>query len=119
MKHHRELNIRTKPKNHFVKHYIGNMETPRIWHLFTLLLSSRTDFLNAAKASTAAFEQFQDIGILFGQQEYRSEHLNETEKMSPPSPALIDTMGTMEKVGILQVKITQVALLEALEGFQL
>jgi tetratricopeptide (TPR) repeat protein len=96
--------------------YVVERKLIRFWHLLTLLLSSRTDFLNAAKASTAAFEQFQDIGILFGQQEYRSEHLNETEKLSSHSPALIDTMGTLEKAGILQVKMTQVALLEALEG---
>jgi tetratricopeptide (TPR) repeat protein len=84
------------------------------WHLFTLLLSARTDLLNAAKASTAAFEQFEDSNLLFGQQLYRSEHLNETEKNH--TPALIDVMGTAEKIGILQVKMTQVALLEALEG---
>jgi cargo-transport protein YPP1 len=88
----------------------------QFWHLLTLLLSSRMDYLNAAKASNAAFEQFQDMGILFGQQEYRSEHLNESEKPHLHSPALIDSMGTLEKVGILQVKMTQVALLEALEG---
>ncbi|KAF2669493.1 hypothetical protein BT63DRAFT_425206 [Microthyrium microscopicum] len=86
----------------------------RFWHLLTLLLSARSDLLNAAKASNAAFEQFQDPGMLFGHQEYRSEHLNDTEKTN--SPALIDHMNPFEKVGVLEVKMTQVALLEAFEG---
>jgi cargo-transport protein YPP1 len=96
--------------------FVIERKSIRFWHLLTLLLSSRTDYLNAAKASTAAFEQFQQMGILFGQQEYRSEHLNESEKLSSISPALVDHMGTLEKMCILQVKMTQVALLEALEG---
>jgi tetratricopeptide (TPR) repeat protein len=87
----------------------------QFWHLLTLLLTARSDLLNAAKASNAAFEQFQDPGILFGHQEYRSEHLNELEKRPHPI-GLVDRMSTAEKVGILQVKMTQVALLEALEG---
>jgi tetratricopeptide (TPR) repeat protein len=87
----------------------------QFWHLLTLLLTARSDLLNAAKASNAAFEQFQDPGILFGHQEYRSEHLNELEKRPHPI-GLVDRMSTVEKVGILQVKMTQVALLEALEG---
>jgi tetratricopeptide (TPR) repeat protein len=89
----------------------------RFWHLLTLLLSARSDLLNAAKASNAAFEQFQDPGVLFGSQEYRSEHLNDaSEKLRDMSPALIDQMNAFEKAGVLQVKMTQVALLEALEG---
>jgi cargo-transport protein YPP1 len=96
--------------------YAIERKSIRFWHLLTLLLSSRTDYLNAAKASTAAFEQFKDMGTLFGEQQYRSEHLNESEKLSLISPALVDHMGTIEKIGILQVKMTQVALLEALEG---
>lgn len=89
----------------------------RFWHLLTLLLSARSDLLNAAKASNAAFEQFQDPGILFGTQEFRSEHLNEaSEKLRDMNPALIDQMNAFEKAGVLQVKMTQVALLEALEG---
>jgi hypothetical protein len=87
----------------------------RFWHLLALLLSTRSDLESAAKASNAGFEQFQDDGIIFGHQEYRSEHLNETNQATEVK-GLVDRMGTFEKDGILQVRITQVALLEALEG---
>jgi len=86
------------------------------WHLLALLLSSRADPANASKACDAAFEQFQDPSNLFGHEnERRIEQLNEKEK--PKSNlALVDRMGRFEKEGIIQVKITQLALIEELEG---
>jgi hypothetical protein len=95
--------------------HIPERKLVRFWHLLTLLLSTRSDLVSAAKASNAAFEQFKEPSVVFGHQEFRSEHLNETTP-TPESQGLVDRMSSFEKEGILQVRITQVALLEALEG---
>lgn len=88
------------------------------WHLLTLLLSAKADISTAARSSNAAFEQFEDPTNLFGpEQIYKSEHLNELEKPETPrSKALIDRMERYEKEGIVQVKITQIAILEELQS---
>lgn len=94
-----------------------------LWHLLALLLSARQDFVLASRACEGAFEQFEDPSVLFGSQNlqgpFRSEHLNEVEaKNGPPSQSrgLIDEMDELEKEGIIEVKMTQLALLELLEG---
>ncbi|KAF2434878.1 hypothetical protein EJ08DRAFT_675842 [Tothia fuscella] len=88
------------------------------WHLLSLLLTAKADLLTAVRSSNAAFEQFDDLSNLFGmEQEYRSEHLNETEKEGKSAPkALIDKMERYEKEGIIQVRITQIALMESMES---
>ncbi|TID16135.1 filamentation protein-like protein [Venturia nashicola] len=88
------------------------------WHLLTLLLSAKADMSTAARSSNAAFEQFEDPTNLFGpEQTFKSEHLNDLEKPETPrSKALIDMMERHEKEGIVQVKITQIAILEELQS---
>lgn len=90
-----------------------------LWHLLALLLSARQDFVMAARACEGAFEQFDDPTVLFGSQSlegtYRSDHLNEVESDAQPK-GLVDEMDDIEKEGILEVKMTQLALLEVLEG---
>ncbi|KAI0480411.1 hypothetical protein GGR56DRAFT_626072 [Xylariaceae sp. FL0804] len=93
-----------------------------LWHLLALLLSARQDFIMAARACEGAFEQFRDPSVLFGSQDlqgtYRSEHLNEMEakgEMTQPK-GLVDDMDDLEKEGIIEIKMTQLALLELLEG---
>lgn len=88
------------------------------WHLLTLLLSAKADLSTAARSSNAAFEQFEDPTNLFGaEQMFKSEHLNELEQPETPrSKALIDKMERYEKEGVVQVKITQIAILEVLQS---
>ncbi|TVY43375.1 putative cargo-transport protein [Lachnellula occidentalis] len=89
-----------------------------LWHLMALLLSARQDFVTAAKSCEGAFEQFQDPKYLFGEDEsngsYRSEHLKENE--TARSHGIVDDMDDFEKESVLEVKMTQLALLEVLEG---
>ncbi|KAK5631781.1 hypothetical protein RRF57_007495 [Xylaria bambusicola] len=93
-----------------------------LWHLLALLLSARQDYTMAARACEAAFEQFNDPEVLFGSHtlhgSFRSEHLNEAEarneKIHPHG--LVDEMDDLEKEGIIEVKMTQLAILELLEG---
>ncbi|KAF2841577.1 hypothetical protein M501DRAFT_1014377 [Patellaria atrata CBS 101060] len=93
-----------------------------LWHLLALLLTSRSEFITAEKACEAAFQQFRDPTHLFGpdnqSDEYRSDHLNElSEKSLDQRPrALVDQMQAFEKEGIVQVKMTQMAITEVLEG---
>lgn len=89
-----------------------------LWHLLALLLSSRGDFVAAEKACEAAFEQFGPPNTLFGNEEstYRSEHLNQTTGKDSLSRGIVDRMEGFEKSGILQIKMTQLALLEMTEG---
>ncbi|KAI1426066.1 hypothetical protein F5Y12DRAFT_713512 [Xylaria sp. FL1777] len=102
--------------------YLRERSLIPLWHLLALLLSARQDYTMAARACEAAFEQFNDPEVLFGshtlQNSFRSEHLNEAEaqddKIHPHG--LVDEMDGLEKEGIIEVKMTQLALLELLEG---
>jgi hypothetical protein len=89
-----------------------------LWHLLALLLSARQEFLTAAKSCEGAFEQFQDPRNLFGEGDvsgnFRSAHLN--EKASSRTQGVVDDMDDFEKQGVLEVKMTQLALIEVLEG---
>ncbi|KAI1464686.1 uncharacterized protein F4812DRAFT_150636 [Daldinia caldariorum] len=93
-----------------------------LWHLLALLLSARQDFIMAARACEGAFEQFDDPAVLFGSQNlqgaFRSEHLNEVEARNEKnqSRGLVDEMDDLEKEGMIEVKMTQLAILELLEG---
>ncbi|CAG7560892.1 unnamed protein product [Fusarium equiseti] len=91
-----------------------------VWHLLALLLSARQDYSMASRACEGALEQFKDNTILFGKadQAFRSEHLNEAEKgaASEDRHGLVDDMDDAEKESILEVKMTQLALIELNDG---
>jgi tetratricopeptide (TPR) repeat protein len=89
-----------------------------LWHLLALLLTSRADLSAAEKACEAAFEQFGDSTTLFGSEDnaYHSEHLNQNAGNHDLGHGLVDRMEGFEKSSILQVKMTQLALMETLEG---
>lgn len=91
-----------------------------MWHLLALLLSARQDYAMANRACDGAIEQFKDNTIVFGKTEsFKSEHLNDAEEKSvaTETPAgLVDEMDDFEKEGLLEVKMTQLALVELQEG---
>jgi len=95
-----------------------------LWHLLSLLLSARQDYILASRACEGAFEQFKDPSVLFGNKHlngaYRSEHLNEAEimkeKHDDAGNGVVDDMDDYEKETILEVKMTQLAIVELLEG---
>ncbi|KAH7122716.1 hypothetical protein B0J11DRAFT_532151 [Dendryphion nanum] len=93
-----------------------------LWHILALLLTTRSEYSAAEKSCEAAFEQFGDPTILFGREDadsaYRSDHLNEVKGSSANSKSkgLVDKMDAFEKSGILQVKMTQLSLVEVVEG---
>lgn len=88
-----------------------------LWHLLSLLLSARQEYTLAARTCECAFEQFRDPAVLFGRQQlYKSDHLNEAEKDPHASHGLVDDMDDFEKENILEVKMTQLAIVEIVEG---
>jgi tetratricopeptide (TPR) repeat protein len=90
-----------------------------VWHLLALLLTARSDFTAAEKACEAAFEQFGNPAVLFGGGDtgtYRSEHLNEVTGENTLESGIVDRMERFEKSNILQIKMTQLALLEITDG---
>lgn len=91
-----------------------------LWHLLALLLSARQDYSAAIRACEGALEQFRDSAALFGRSDafFRSEHLSEAgaDGVSEPRGGLIDDMDDSERLGILEIKRTQLALIELTEG---
>ncbi|KAK4456301.1 putative cargo-transport protein ypp1 [Podospora aff. communis PSN243] len=93
-----------------------------LWHLLALMLSARQEYVMAARACEGAIEQFKDPTVLFGGKNlngtYRSDHLNEAgihdEKVM--GDGLVDEMDDYEKESILEIKMTQLAILELVEG---
>ena len=94
-----------------------------LWHLLSLMLSARQDYIMAARACEGAFEQFKDPSVLFGTKSlnggYRSDHLNEVAEAKvaeETTGGVVDDMDDYEKESILEVKMTQLAIVELLEG---
>ena len=90
-----------------------------LWHLLALSMSARQDFVTAARMCEGAFEQFHDPKNLFGEAELnttRSEHLKLNEKPILPNRGVVDEMDEFEKVNVLEIKMTQLSLIEVLEG---
>ena len=91
-----------------------------LWHLMALLLSARQEFVTAARSCEGAFEQFQDPRNLFGADNlngaFTSEHLKSNEKVARRNQGVVDEMDDFERANVLEVKITQLALIEVLEG---
>lgn len=111
--HEEQYNLR------FGQHWQERSLIP-LWHLLALLLSARQDYAMAVRACEEAMEQFKDPSVLFGKENttFASDHLNEIEEKSAPEPpkGLVDEMDDAEKEAILEVKMTQLALVELLEG---
>lgn len=89
-----------------------------LWHLLSILLSARQDYVMAARACEGALDQFKDPTVLFGKTEsrFRSEHLKDVETKNLPPRGLVDDMSDEEKINIMDVKMTQLALVELMEG---
>ncbi|KAK3717835.1 hypothetical protein LTR37_005606 [Vermiconidia calcicola] len=86
-----------------------------LWHLLALCLTAIDDFEQASSMCQAAFEQFGDPVVLFGDSSDRAS--TDSEKPTTRSArGLVDQMEGFEKEGILQIKITQLALIELMEG---
>ncbi|RKF62261.1 putative filamentation protein [Erysiphe neolycopersici] len=82
-----------------------------LWHLLALLLSARQEFLPALKSCEGALQLFNDSLNLSVEGTSRENEIN-----SPPDQSIIDNMDYYERENLLQVKMTQLSLIELLEG---
>lgn len=88
-----------------------------LWHLLALCLTAQDDFEAAAQMCQAAYKQFGDPTELFGRS--METMLRDSEKVQPARPGvrgLVDHMEGFEKDSVLQIKITELMLLELTEG---
>ncbi|KAH6687444.1 hypothetical protein F5X68DRAFT_10709 [Plectosphaerella plurivora] len=114
--------ISNKAADEDTLHYNGPFWQERslipLWHLLALLLSARQEFMTAARACEGAFEQFRDTSVLFGDSGgYKSDHLNELAgKTAEDRKGLVDELEDFERESILEIKMTQLTLVELLEG---
>lgn len=95
------------------------------WHLLTLLMSAEQEWTNAAQSCAATFEQFGDPSCLFGAEdvsisERKTDHAAassvQRDDIHRAGSSIVDNMDLYEKYGIVEVKMTQLALTEVLEG---
>jgi tetratricopeptide (TPR) repeat protein len=90
-----------------------------LWHLLALLLTARQDFETADQTCGAAFEQFPSPRVLFGSSRRRRSNPLPAEKqmlLEGEEPALVDEMETQELERIIEIRITELALVEVSEG---
>lgn len=98
-----------------------------LWHLLALLLSARSEFDTASEACEAALDQFGEPTHLFGNLDephqfhngypnHIPSHSVEEKVQKFQYGGLVDQMEPFEREGIIQLKLTQLALVEALEG---
>ncbi|SMY27323.1 unnamed protein product [Zymoseptoria tritici ST99CH_1A5] len=88
-----------------------------LWHLLALCLTADDEFEAAVQMCQAAFKQFGNPLVLFGQP--MEIMLRDPERAIPSDSGargLVDQMEGFEKEGILQIKMTEIALLELTEG---
>ncbi|KAM0719420.1 hypothetical protein Q7P37_005325 [Cladosporium fusiforme] len=83
-----------------------------LWHLLALCLSAKDQHDAAIKMCDVAFDQFGDPALLFGKSTLQAQ---DPEKQSVPI-GLVDQMEGSEKEALVQIKMTQLALMELLDG---
>ena len=71
------------------------------WHLLSLLLTAKQKFDSAVKSCEAALELYGGNSALYG---YQKPH------------SLLTTLGLFERIGIVELKLTQLALVEVIDG---
>lgn len=85
-----------------------------LWHLLALCCSAKDEYDTAAEMCEAAFEQFGDPTVLFGQP---AQYSSDPEKAGTKGTrGVVDQMEGFEKAGILQIKMTQMTLIELMDG---
>lgn len=87
------------------------------WHLLTLLLTSKSDYVTASQTCEAAFEQSEVLADLAKTgAAYRSEHLQQKSSTGAQSLDVAGSLSNAEKASIIEMKLTQLALIEATDG---
>lgn len=117
-----EAPIRWKPEQNII---LQKRMLISFWHLLTLLMSAEQDWTTAVRSCVAAFEQFGDPSYLFeaGDVSISKEKFedavassNQRAESDRAGRGPVDDMDLYERHGIVEIKMTQLALMEVLEG---
>lgn len=84
-----------------------------LWHLLALLLSAKQDFDIAGRSCEAAFEQFPAAVNTFGQNDRRAINNRDSADFTK---TLINQLSGREKERIIETRMTQLALVEVMDG---
>lgn len=88
-----------------------------VWHLLSLCLTAKDDYAQGLKMCEAAFEQFGDDTLLFGEDTAGLVSIDEEKQsFARPKRGLVDLMEGFEKESILQIRMTQLTFVELMEG---
>ena len=90
-----------------------------LWHLLALLLTARQDFETSDQTCGAAFEQFPSSRVLFGSDERQNSPYLSPDKQTPydeEETGLVEEMEIGELERIIEVRVTELALIEVSEG---
>lgn len=85
-----------------------------VWHLLALCRSADGGYAQAADMCESAFDQFGEPSVLFGEDGIRTSI--DSEKLPVSVRGLVDQMEASEKESIVQIKMTQLSLIELAEG---
>ncbi|KAI9677416.1 MAG: hypothetical protein M1817_006370 [Caeruleum heppii] len=88
--------------------YVRERKTLPLWHLLALLLSAREDFVMSIKTCEAAFEQFG--AAMLGDVGASDNSFNANGR------GVLSRMNESEKGTLVQIKMTELALVEIVEG---
>ena len=91
-------------------HYSIQRQLMPFWHLLSLLLTSRQLFETAGQSCAAAFEQFSSSEIIFG------DLSGGIHRSSNRKSGLVDDMECGELQNIIEIRMTELALTELMEG---
>lgn len=81
-----------------------------LWHLLSLLLTARGEYENAVKVCEAAFEQ------LDGPDLFDTPGTEKSRPATANTQTFIDSMEDTVKESLIQIRVTQLALMETLES---
>ncbi|KAL5342938.1 hypothetical protein BJX70DRAFT_385807 [Aspergillus crustosus] len=88
-----------------------------LWHLLALLLSAKQEFDIAERSCEAAFEQFPAAATSLAHGDRRqTKQQSNAQEPTNVKRALIDRLRNREKERIIEIRMTQLAFVEILEG---
>ncbi|KAL5043948.1 hypothetical protein BDW71DRAFT_186846 [Aspergillus fruticulosus] len=88
-----------------------------LWHLLALLLSAKQEYDIAERSCEAAFEQFPAAVTSLAHSDRRPpKHQPNVQEQTTLRRALLDRLRNREKERIIEIRMTQLAFVEVLEG---
>lgn len=99
--------------------YASERKLTALWHLLGLLLTAHQDFTTASQACSAAFEQLPSTDTLFGSSSSNMVNTKVPEDsvtQENSAKALVDDMECDELQRLMEIRITELALIEVQDG---